>query len=48
MKAARQFFDQMPISHVDKEKIAHGNAERLFANYQAENAPKRTNLTKAA
>lgn len=31
MKATRQFFDQMPISHADKEKIAHLNVERLFA-----------------
>jgi uncharacterized protein len=28
MKAARQFFDQMPINANDKEKIAHLNAER--------------------
>lgn len=31
MKAARRFFDQMPISPTDKEKIAHLNAERLLA-----------------
>jgi predicted TIM-barrel fold metal-dependent hydrolase len=31
MKATRQFFDQMPISHMDKEKIAHLNAEHLFS-----------------
>jgi predicted TIM-barrel fold metal-dependent hydrolase len=30
MKAARQFFDQMPINVNEKEKIAHRNAERLF------------------
>ena len=30
MKAARQFFDQMPINTNDKEKIAHLNAERLL------------------
>lgn len=30
MKAARQFFDQMPISRADKEKIAHLNAEHLL------------------
>ncbi len=30
MKAARQFFDQMPINPADKEKIAHLNAERLL------------------
>jgi predicted TIM-barrel fold metal-dependent hydrolase len=39
MKAARQFFDQMPISQPDKEKIAHLNAERLFTNYNARTAP---------
>jgi uncharacterized protein len=30
MKACRQFLDHMPISPADKEKIAHGNAERLL------------------
>jgi len=30
MKAARPFFDQMPINVIDKEKIAHLNAERLL------------------
>ena len=30
MKAARQFFDQMPINANDKEKIAHLNAEHLL------------------
>jgi predicted TIM-barrel fold metal-dependent hydrolase len=30
MKAARQFFDQLPINANDKEKIAHLNAERLL------------------
>lgn len=29
-KAARQFLDQMPINPIDKEKIAHLNAERLL------------------
>jgi hypothetical protein len=48
MKATRQFFDQMPISNADKEKIAHLNAERLFVNYKAGNAPKRVKLTTAA
>jgi predicted TIM-barrel fold metal-dependent hydrolase len=33
MNAARQFFDQMPISQPDKEKISHLNVERLFTNY---------------
>jgi predicted TIM-barrel fold metal-dependent hydrolase len=31
MKAARPFFDQLPINVNDKEKIAHLNAERLLA-----------------
>jgi predicted TIM-barrel fold metal-dependent hydrolase len=30
MKACRQFLDQMPIPPVDREKIAHLNAERLL------------------
>jgi hypothetical protein len=30
LKAARQYFDQMPINMNDKEKIAHLNAERLL------------------
>jgi predicted TIM-barrel fold metal-dependent hydrolase len=30
MKAARPFFDQLPINVNDKEKIAHLNAERLL------------------
>jgi uncharacterized protein len=30
MKAARPFFDQMPVNANDKEKIAHLNAERLL------------------
>jgi uncharacterized protein len=30
MKAARQFFDRMPINVNDKEMIAHLNAERLL------------------
>src|SRR5580658_6823684 len=30
MKAARRFFDQMPISPIDKEKIGHLNAKRLL------------------
>jgi predicted TIM-barrel fold metal-dependent hydrolase len=36
MKAARQFFDQMPINLSDKEKIAHLNAERLLGLGQNE------------
>jgi predicted TIM-barrel fold metal-dependent hydrolase len=35
MKAARKFFDQMPINQNDKEKIAHLNAERLLGLDQA-------------
>jgi hypothetical protein len=27
---ARSFLENAPISPADKEKIAHGNAERLF------------------
>jgi|ERR1700733_6050375 predicted TIM-barrel fold metal-dependent hydrolase len=30
MRAARQYFDQMPINVNDKKKIAHLNAERLL------------------
>ncbi|MFZ1175823.1 MAG: amidohydrolase family protein [Mycobacterium sp.] len=30
MKACRQFLDQMPINPIDREKIAHLNAERLL------------------
>jgi predicted TIM-barrel fold metal-dependent hydrolase len=36
MKAARQFFDQMPINVNDKEKIGHLNAERLLGLDQNE------------
>jgi uncharacterized protein len=39
MKAARQFFDQMPINLNDKEKIAHLNAERLLALGHDANPP---------
>jgi predicted TIM-barrel fold metal-dependent hydrolase len=48
MKATRQFFDQMPISHEDKEKIAHLNAERLFLNKAGTPARKTTPSIKAA
>jgi uncharacterized protein len=30
MAAARAFLDQLPVSSSDRERIAHGNAERLF------------------
>jgi predicted TIM-barrel fold metal-dependent hydrolase len=30
MSEARAFLDKLPVSPVDREKIAHGNAERLF------------------
>jgi predicted TIM-barrel fold metal-dependent hydrolase len=30
MQQARAFLDQIPASAADKERIAHGNAERLF------------------
>jgi hypothetical protein len=38
----------MPISHVDKEKIAHLNAERLFLNKAGTSARKATSSSKAA
>jgi predicted TIM-barrel fold metal-dependent hydrolase len=30
MAEARAFLDQIPVSAADRERIAHGNAERLF------------------
>ena len=30
MQSARNFLDQLPVSPTDKERIAHGNAERLL------------------
>ncbi len=30
MAQARAFLDQLPVSPTDKERIAHGNAERLL------------------
>ena len=30
MAEARAFLDQIPVSASDRERIAHGNAERLF------------------
>ena len=30
MLEARLFLDQIPVSAADRERIAHGNAERLF------------------
>jgi uncharacterized protein len=30
LEATRNFLDQIPVSPADKERIAHGNAERLF------------------
>jgi predicted TIM-barrel fold metal-dependent hydrolase len=30
MAEARAFLEQLPVSAADKERIAHGNAERLF------------------
>jgi predicted TIM-barrel fold metal-dependent hydrolase len=41
LKAARQFFDQMPINANDKEKIAHLNAERLLGLGQAARTQRR-------
>ena len=43
MKAARQFFDQMPIIATEKEKIAHLNVERLHGlSFKAERVLART------
>ena len=39
MKAARQFFDQLPIDSADREKIAHSNLERLLGLGQREPKP---------
>jgi predicted TIM-barrel fold metal-dependent hydrolase len=41
MKAARQFFDQMPINVNDKAKIGHLNAERLLGLGQHERTQRR-------
>ena len=30
MSWARDFLEQIPVSAADKERIAHGNAERLL------------------
>jgi uncharacterized protein len=30
MAAARTFLEQLPVSPADRERIAHGNAEKLF------------------
>ena len=30
MENTRKFLDQLPVSRIDREKIAHGNAERLL------------------
>jgi uncharacterized protein len=30
MIKARAFLDQLPVSEADRERIAHGNAEKLF------------------
>ena len=30
MAQARAFLEQLPVNAADKERIAHGNAERLF------------------
>lgn len=30
MQEARSFLDQIPVTAADRERIAHGNAERLF------------------
>jgi predicted TIM-barrel fold metal-dependent hydrolase len=30
MTQARAFLEQIPVSAADRERIAHGNAEKLF------------------
>jgi predicted TIM-barrel fold metal-dependent hydrolase len=30
MQWARAFLEQIPVNAADKERIAHGNAEKLF------------------
>ena len=30
MTQARAFLEQLPVSAADRERIAHGNAEKLF------------------
>jgi hypothetical protein len=30
MAEGRSFLDQIPVTDADRERIAHGNAERLF------------------
>jgi hypothetical protein len=30
MAKARAFLDQLPVSEADRERIGHGNAEKLF------------------
>jgi uncharacterized protein len=30
MARGRAFLEQLPVSAADRERIAHGNAERLF------------------
>jgi hypothetical protein len=30
MTKARAFLEQLPVSATDRERIAHGNAEKLF------------------
>ena len=30
MAQARAFLEQIPVSAADRERIAHGNAEKLF------------------
>ena len=50
MKAARPFFDQMPVSASDREKIAHLNAERLFGlnKNSGKTAPRNVELQTAS
>jgi predicted TIM-barrel fold metal-dependent hydrolase len=30
MSEAREFLERLPVSAADRERIAHGNAEKLF------------------
>ena len=41
MTQACTFLDQLPASTTDKERVAHGNAERLLGLSPAEHATRR-------
>ena len=42
MTQARTFLDELPVSPADRERIAHGNAERLMGYDQARGRGRRT------